>query len=334
VHQRESRRAFSEDKVRKLRDLLTDAEARAKDKACVYATGSFGRGEASSHSDLDLFIVGRDCHEESTETKKRRSELPNLDEICIKADLIRATKHLQISDFSGDGEYLIHYSVSELVNTLGTRQDDILNTFTERLLLLLESRPLVGDVVYSDVVKEVVLAYWRDYEDHKDDFLPAFLTNDILRLWRTFCVNYEAGTDREPPERKAKGKLKNYKLKHSRMLTCYSGILFLLNKYAVHRTVTPDDALEMTKLSPTERLENLQEEPSCIKAHATIARLLDRYDRFLLLTDASEHELLEKFSETSRSYFQEASEFGDSVADALAAIGTEQASRFYRLVIV
>lgn len=137
--------------------------------------------------------------------------------------------------------------------------------FTARLLLLLESCPLVGEAIYGDVVEEVISAYWRDYEDHRDDFVPAFLTNDILRLWRTFCVNYEAGTDREPPERKAKGKLKNFKLKHSRMLTCYSAILFLLYKYMLHGTVTPDDALEMTKRTPTIRLEQLLSEPKCVK---------------------------------------------------------------------
>ena len=40
----------------------------------------------------------------------------------------------------------------------------------------------------------------------KDEFMPAFLANDILRLWRTFCVNYEARTQTEPAEKKAKRK--------------------------------------------------------------------------------------------------------------------------------
>ena len=84
--------------------------------------------------------------------------------------------------------------------------------------------------------------------------MPAFLTNDILRLWRTFCVNYEAGTEREPEDKKAKGKLKNYKLKHSRMLTCYSAILWLLAIYAKKNSVSRDDAFAMTGMTPTERL--------------------------------------------------------------------------------
>ncbi len=204
MNELESRRSSTEQRLSALRSLLVGAEARANDKACVYSTGSFGRGEASAHSDLDLFIVGRDAQGAPNSEKKPRSQLRRLDEICIKAELIHATKRLGIPDFSGDGEYLGHYSISDLIETLGTRQDDMSNTFTARLLLLLESRPLVGDAVYREVVEEVVSAYWRDYEDHKDDFVPAFQTNDILRLWRTFCVNYEAGTDREPPEKKLK----------------------------------------------------------------------------------------------------------------------------------
>ena len=288
MNELESRRSFTIQRLNDLCSRLVEAEARAKDKACVYATGSFGRREASTHSDLDLFIVGKDDEVDSNAERNPRSALRRLDEICVKANLIHATRELNFPEFSGDGEYLGHYALSDLVKTLGKRQDDVTNTFTARLLLLLESCPLVGEAVYGGVVEEVISVYWRDYEDHGDDFIPAFLTNDILRLWRTFCVNYEAGTDREPPERKAKGKLKNFKLKHSRMLTCYSAILFLLSKYMLHSTVTPDDALEMTKRTPTVRLEQLLSEPKCHEAFGAIRRLLERYNKFLEITRASD----------------------------------------------
>jgi hypothetical protein len=154
--------------------------------------------------------------------------------------LIEATRALGIPEFSGDGRYLMHYSVQDFTKTLGTPEDDVTNTFTARLLLLLESRPLLESAVYRDVTEEVIVAYWRDYADHKTDFMPAFLANDILRLWRTFCVNYEARTARVPDREKAKGKLKNYKLKHSRLLTCYSALLYLLTVYSKQQTVRCD----------------------------------------------------------------------------------------------
>jgi UTP:GlnB (protein PII) uridylyltransferase len=53
------RRAQTAGRLSELVSRLQAAELLAAGKACVYATGSFGRGEASAHSDLDLFILGK-----------------------------------------------------------------------------------------------------------------------------------------------------------------------------------------------------------------------------------------------------------------------------------
>jgi hypothetical protein len=320
-------------RIAKLRDALKTAEALAEGKACAYATGSFGRCEASQFSDLDLFIVGKSDGTEGRDGKQG-SLLKRLDEICIKADLIEATRQFNIPEFSGDGRYLVHYSVHEFTKTLGTPEDDVTNTFTARLLLLLESRPLLETSVYREVTEEVIAAYWRDYEDHKTDFMPAFLANDILRLWRTFCVNYEARTARVPDEEKAKGKLKNYKLKHSRLLTCYSAILYLLAVYGRQETVSPSDATAMIQLTPTERLEWLLERPDLAHAHSAIDGLLGQYERFLTTTNADEKDLVRRFQDkgASRDYMTAAYKFGDLVFDALTRIGN--GNRFHRLLAV
>jgi len=54
----ERRREETARRIETLRKQLGEAETHCKGKACVYATGSYGRGEASKHSDLDLFIEG------------------------------------------------------------------------------------------------------------------------------------------------------------------------------------------------------------------------------------------------------------------------------------
>ena len=120
------------------------------------------------------------------------------------------------------------------------------------------------------------------------------------------------------------------------MLTCYSAILLLLHEFALHGTVSPDSVLKMIRLTPTMRLEKLIQEPQCSAAHAAIATLLSRYHSFLRTTDLPEQELIRLFSttESTRKYAEEAYKFGDSVADALAAIGNGKAQRFYRLLIV
>lgn len=328
-----SRRELSQKRIEQLRSHLPEAEKLVGGKACVYITGSLGRGEASIFSDLDLFIVGKANGRRGADGKEG-SQLNRLDEICIKADLIEATRKLNFPEFSGEGRYLVHYPIDSLIKTLGKPEDDLTNTFTARLLLLLESRPLLGHEAYDDILRDVLAPYWRDFEDHKRNFVPAFLANDILRLWRTFCVNYEAGTERVPEEKKAKGKLKNYKLKHSRMLTCYSALLHLLAVFGRCQTVSPSDVLEMIHQTPTQRLEWLAKQQDLKQAHSVLQDLLAQYEEFLATTNQPEHELLKRFENASQSKaFMEASyQFGDLMFDALNRIGN--GSRFHRLLVV
>jgi len=322
----DARRSDTDVRFARLQQELRKAAQLAKNKACVYATGSFGRGEASKYSDLDLFIIGRG--------NKDRRKLSNLDEIRIKAYLIEAADKVGLPKFSRDGKYLAHCTERELIETLGRPDDDANNTFTARLLLLLESRPLLGEDIYDEVIGTVIGSYWKDYEGREDEFIPAFLANDILRPWRTFCVNYEAGTSAEPPTKKAKRKLKNYKLKHSRLVTCYSGLLYLLASYAAKGTVHQGDALAMTRLSPTARLEWLLEQRNLSSAHETVRELIRHYERFLADMDFPEEELVGKLvdRQRSRELLGSANKLGDLTFQALEKIGNK--SPFLRILVV
>ena len=327
------RRKFSAARTKVLCKRLKPSENIVAGKASVFATGSYGRCEASNHSDLDLFIVGKKNGVKGPQGKEG-SLLSHLDEIRIMADLIEVTRDLNFPEFSDDGRYVVHYSVHDFTKTLGTPEDDVTNTFTARLLLLLESCPLMEETVYQEVVQEVIESYWRDFADHKPNFMPAFLANDILRLWRTFCVNYEARTKRFPKEKKTKGKLKNYKLKHSRMLTCYSALLYLLAIYGQKNTVNTEDALEMIKLTPTERLEWLAAQSHLKSAHNTINNLLGQYESFLKTTNSKESELLDLFLDKNESHklMSASFKFGDSIYEALNQIGN--GNSFHRLLVV
>ena len=252
----DDRRAFTVQKREEVIQQLTNADRFIRGKsdepvACVYATGSYGRSDASEWSDLDLFIAGRPL-----EPGASGRELSQLNEICLKAELVEATRRSGLPDFDGDGEYLRHYTGSDLITTLGKAEDDAKNTFTARLLLLLESSPLMGKEVYEDLVQAVIASYWRDYEDHKGDFIPTFLTNDILRLWRTLTVGYEAKTKPDPePAEKAKRREKNYKLKYSRVLTCFSSIICLTALVDKNGTVGPYDMAEISRSPPSTGFE-------------------------------------------------------------------------------
>ena len=325
------RRAASADRLRAFQEKLSKATEICEGKACVYVTGSFGRGDASEYSDLDLFIVGRTRVDASGEEVR---ELSNLEKIRLKAELIDVSRDLDFEDFSGDGEYLEHYTINDLVKTTGKPEDDANNTFTARLLLLLESRPLVGNDVYREAIDAAIQQYWRDYKSHEKEFVPAFLANDILRLWRTFCVNYEARTSDIPEEKKNKRRLKNYKLKYSRMLTCYSALIYLLALHNRTRTAKPEDIREMVAESPTRRLESLLDYGDLSAAHSVIQELLQMYGHFLSNTNANEATLLQRFSDkaTRTLYSDQARAFGDTVFTLIGIIGQERP--LHRLLVV
>ncbi len=324
------RRAATRDRFERLKTLLKSSVSPFETSACVSATGSFARLEASPHSDLDLFIVTPIGPANQCPTQPL---LNRLDGILLKAELIRATRDQGIPDFSNEGEYLEIYSVSDLVNTLGKREDDVRNTLTARLLPLLESKQLVGQEVYDKVITEVTAAYWRSFQDHESSFVPAFLTNDILRLWRTFCVNYEANTSTDPPLKKAKQKLKNYKLKHSRLLTCYSALLYLLVVFDQAKTVLESDAPAMIRLTPTQRLEWLLLQPDIAHAHEKVHQFLNQYEAFLEVASQDEERLIADFQDKDRAerLMQQAYSFGEVIFEVLDLLGKR--NRLHRLLL-
>lgn len=329
----QSRRNFTTSKMSELKSRLSDAESEFGTKACVYATGSYGRSEAGEDSDLDLFIAAEMIQVEGDEQATSRS-LSRLSEVVLKANLIQATREMGLPEFDGDGEYLRCYTNDELVKSLGRPEDDALNTFTARLLLLLESNPVLGDDVYHGIVDDVIAAYWRDYQDHRNEFVPLFLVNDILRLWRTFCVNYEARTKTSSKDLKNKRRVKNYKLKHSRMLTCYSAILNLLAVYRRHGTVHPDDFKNIVSRTPTARLELLIDADDCTAAHGHLRELLWAYEMFLERTAVGGAALAEMFDDkaTHLEYMREANDFGNKLYLALGSVGEDTV--FYRHLMV
>lgn len=326
----DGRRQFSDDRFEQLQASLEKAPEICADRACIYATGSFGRREASSHSDLDLFIASLSYEKDGVD----RSYLSKLNEILLKAELIRASKELAFPEFSQDGRFLQHHTATRLIRSTGNQYDDAENTFTARLLLLLESRPLAGKDVHARIIDDVIERYWREFPDHSDCFMPAYLANDILRYWRTLCLNYEAATSEQSSRERAKRKIKNYKLKHSRMLTCYSAVLYLLFIYDRNRTVTPSEAQVMVSLTPTARVEFVANEMRGHDLAACIYEFIEKYERFLDVTSVSEEDLIALFSEDARAQKlrDEQSDFGDLAYDILYSIGHK--NQLYRRLVI
>lgn len=105
-------------------------------------------------------------------------------------------------------------AASKLVDQIGLDRDDN-NNLTRRILLMLESLPVLHAPVYDEVRASVLDGYLdRSIKDYRP---PRFFLNDIVRYWRTICVDFVG------KERQHHGEgwgLRNAKLRNSRWWGC------------------------------------------------------------------------------------------------------------------
>jgi hypothetical protein len=318
------RALYSADRLNELASSIDDLEPLLDEAAlCVYATGSYGRLEAWSGSDIDLFFLyGPPPGEEP----------PNfLTFIRVAARLVEVTEQMAFPPFSGDGKYLETLDVNEMERVLGSPEDDSTNTFTARMLLLLESHPISDHGRYDALIERIVGFYYHDFHDYADRFVPTFLLNDILRFWRTLTLNYEHDRyevrqlEPEKQERaRAKSSLKNYKLKLSRLATCFSMVVHLASQPAPVRLVR---VVELTAMTPQERFAALAGRDA--RADELLDELSAQYERFLANVQRDEDDLLAEFADRQqrRENLAEAAEYGSTIYRLLEILVPEERMR-------
>ena len=267
---------------------------------CVFAAGSLGRFETGRISDLDVFIIcdrkGRSLGERSV-TKE--------DEAKLFQDLGLLINELDLPPFSGYGKYLKVHELDDLIKATGDPRDDPENFFTTRLLLLLESQPISNDLLYERAMQSVMENYFKD-EKGRRDFQPLFLLNDILRYWRTLCLNYERDRALEKPWWK-----RNLNLKFSRKLTVFSTVLAIVAKQL-------NDVAQFTEFSkkvPLERLASVLDKIDDPDLASRFKDILCDYESFLAAKSYAELET--KDQSTIDQFRLKAERFGDFMYDAL-----------------
>jgi hypothetical protein len=320
----ESNRDYSSRRLRELASGLDVEPILGDHPLCVYVTGSYGRLEAWEGSDIDPFFL----YDSSDETAR----FPWTSFVRLSAKLIETTEEMGFPPFSGDGQYLELQYVSEMEQVLGSRKDDSLNAFTARMLLMLESQPLHDPDVYEGLLRRIIGFYYRDFPDHKEDFLPTFLLNDILRFWRTLTLNYEHHrlklmplSGEELELKKADSALKNYKLKVSRLATCFSMVAHLSS---ASPPVTAEQIFELCRMTPADRFEALA--PRHPDAASLVTSLAEVYAEFLGRVRHPERQLLDEFRdpETRRRALKHASGYGDLIFELLMTVTDDHRLRF------
>lgn len=227
------------------------------------------------------------------------------------AHAIRA--ELQAKNLQGPGPTLTFGSVTfshELVHHIGGQTDSNKNT-TQRILLLLESEPIGRCEAHRRVVRAILSRYLdndisfltqsRSGQHYK---VPRFLLNDIVRYWRTMCVDY-ATKFRE--RRGAEWALRNAKLRMSRKLIFASGLMMCFSCYLQPPPPLVDLWEVPNQFEPlVAHLQQFAEQsPLDIMADAfcqyadlaTAVRFFDAYARFIeMMSDGTKRQHLENLA--------------------------------------
>lgn len=289
---------------------------------CIYATGSLARREATLNSDLDAFFMLSDNEEERP--------IGRIRDVKILNAVLEAADENGFPDFSNDGEYLKFLHVDDVARHIGGREDDYKNAFTARMLMLLESCWIYEENQFNKFQKQLIDVYFDDFHDHSKSFRPIFLLNDVLRFWRTLCLNYENGrhwrTDRD---RGAKGHLDNLKLKFSRLNICFSFICHLLDQGP---SLSGDNARLTASLHPLQRLHELKARNSEIADRIEI--MMHEYAWFLNVTGKPKQETLEWIGiEKNRIVaFRHAAQFVDNMGLVVRQIAEKNGYLRYLIV--
>jgi hypothetical protein len=288
----------------------------------VFAAGSFARLEASKHSDIDLFFFrGNGAVQVSH---------PRTKEITIFGKIVTEFKEMGFADFSNDAEYLVILNTKEMLACLGSPKDDHHNYFTARMLMLLESHCLYGQETYDAVILQVLESYFRDYHVHNQSFTATFLMNDICRFWKTLLLNYENKRNETAIEGgRVKQKVRNFKLKYSRLTTCHATTAALMS----HRTPVKIENLQaMIALTPHERLLDIVKRVP--EAQGIVQKIIEEYAWFLEMTEKTKEDLESVFTDKTRTteIFQRADKYHDMMYELLQCV--DNTSNLLRLMVI
>ncbi|MHB1341892.1 MAG: DUF294 nucleotidyltransferase-like domain-containing protein [Coriobacteriia bacterium] len=201
--------------------------------------GSLARKEAHLRSDVDSFVTSRDgC------------DAPQFAELQAAIESVTSTfgagDGLSVAE---SGHFSAGCSIESLVQHIGGDEDTNIS-LTRRMLVLLESVELDASGVCSVARQRILDRYLLEIQaDGRNR--PVFLLNDMLRFYRTMCVDYEH-------KRTEKGKnwgVRLVKLRHSRKLLYVTGLLPLLECMSMEDQSERIQWLsDMYGLTPLERL--------------------------------------------------------------------------------
>ncbi|HEY3865328.1 MAG TPA: hypothetical protein VGL54_04495, partial [Solirubrobacteraceae bacterium] len=195
----------------------------------IVLMGSWGRSEVTSGSDDDFMLLVRgDMHKDVRPSK-----------VEVETILDRAP---------GDqGIFGAPVSSRLIIENIGLEEDSN-NNLSRRMLFLLESVCATGQDIYDAVRKELLDRYLD--QSVKDFRPPRFLLNDVIRYWRTMCVDF-AGKEHEGPR---KWGLRNVKLRTARKVLFAGGLLPVFECAKMEKSQMTEFLRDQLQMPPVDRI--------------------------------------------------------------------------------
>lgn len=231
---------FSNGKVDELRGAL-EGRVQCGESVSVVVTGSLGRKEASTQSDIDLFILAE-------------SEFSSEDKAKVVAEVDKVLEELEYKKPGDTGTFGSDEweTVETLTKDIGGQHDSN-KKLTRRMLLLLEGEWLYGEHLFRKARRELLKTYIK--EGTPDHRIARFLLNDVIRYYRTIATDFE----NKVTECGKSWGLRNIKLRFSRKLLYFSGIITVAETCYKSREEKIKVSERLLDMPPIERIIYLSE---------------------------------------------------------------------------
>lgn len=256
-------RKHSEEKRCALRHELAEAFP-PESNDIVLVCGSYARKEAAGPSDVDYFLVS-----EKEDGRKER----------LVEDINSVVDGLGLKPPSPGGPFAGEHTSQSIVQNIGGTKDSN-DEITRRMLLLLEGDWLFNSEGFRCLRRQILERYVG--EEIPEHHIALFLLNDIIRYWRTICVDYEYKTTEEDKP----WAIRNIKLVFSRKLLYASGLFSVALTADMSREKKLECLEDLFNLTPLERVVE-------ICGEAATERMRRCYEFFLgcITEDATRHRL-------------------------------------------
>lgn len=223
----------------------------------VGVNGSVARGECTSGSDVDLFFLinGKvkiaDAKEAQASYRDR-----------LMSEGLKMPSH--------GGVFENPLKIANLLKTIGGDQDT--NEFiTRRMLFLLEGEWTFNQRLFENTRTKLIERYVPG--ELAPQKLCLFLLNDVIRYWRTICVDFEHKTASADKSRA----IRLVKLRFSRMLLYLGGLAAVSQTGGLEVDAKRQKLEELFALPTTTRLRSIfgEEMDGPLSRYANFLRCLD-----------------------------------------------------------